>query len=465
MAYYLLRKGYELCGWEGMPFGLRYPDPQHVDFFDRDEYRLVYALDGRHDIVEDNLSPAQKDLLNRLKEQHIAVPSGGEERLEPRQEYRRYPALYKKAVNWSVTGRCNYRCRHCFMSAPDYRGKDLSLAECRHILDELLSCGIRVVQLTGGEPLIHPCLTDLLDEIRQRDILLQVIHSNGRLVDEKLLDELDRRQMRPAFHLSFDGAGRHDWLRSVDGAEEAVIRAFRLLHERGFQTAVSMCLHRHNIGVLKESVDMLASLGVRHLKMAVARPEGRWKRETANYLTQDEANEAILAYLPQYVADGMPVSAQFCGLLDFDREKRIIRIPSAKFSGQPGEERVFACRAVRNNMYISASGRVLPCMSMCGTAMEPMFESVLEKPLTEILTDSFYREMSRLPMGSCIGHNERCSACGYRLLCGAGCRACACAGTGNDYLGIDEEVCHFFRNGWYEKAKEAAEKYRDSFPR
>ena len=464
MAHYLLQKGYELCGWEGLPFALRHPNPLEVEFFDRDEYRVVLALDGRHDIDEGSLTADQRKLLEHLKAQGVAVPCGEEARLDPGQEYQRYPATYKRYVQWSVTGRCNYRCRHCFMSAPDYRGEDLSAAQYRHILDELAACGIRVVQITGGEPLIHPRFYELLDEIRRRDILLEVIYSNGRLVDEKLLDELEKRQMRPAFHMSFDGVGWHDWMRGVDGAEEAVIRAFRLLHERGYETSASMCLHRHNIGTLKESVDLLASLGVSRLKVGVASPEGLWKRETEHFITHDEANEAILSYLPQYVADGMPVSTEFNGILDFDRQNRSITIPFAKFSGEAGAERVSACRAARSSMYISASGRVLPCMPISGTAIEARFESILEKPLAEILTKSFYREMCRLPMSACIEHNERCRACGYRLLCGAGCRANACGAGSVDYLGIDEEACHFFKNGWYERAKEAAEKYRNSFP-
>ena len=48
MAYYVLQDGFELCGWKGLPFGLRYPNPHYTDFFDREDYRLVYRLDGRH---------------------------------------------------------------------------------------------------------------------------------------------------------------------------------------------------------------------------------------------------------------------------------------------------------------------------------------------------------------------------------------------------------------------------------
>ena len=267
MAYYVLRKGFELCGWKGLPFGLRYPNPHYSDFFDKEEYEVVYALDGRHDIDEDTLTDRQKKLLHRLVEYKIAVPSDGKTYLEPWQEYKSFPAMYKSGVQWSITGRCNYNCRHCFMSAPDYNGEDLTLEQSIHILDELRSCGIRTVAVTGGEALVSRNFYPILDEIKKRDFRLETIYSNGELISAHLLDELEKREMHPAFHLSFDGVGWHDWLRGVDGAEKAVIRAFKLLRERGFQTSVSMCLHRHNIGTLRESVNLLASLGVVHVKM------------------------------------------------------------------------------------------------------------------------------------------------------------------------------------------------------
>jgi radical SAM protein with 4Fe4S-binding SPASM domain len=138
--------------------------------------------------------------------------------------------------------------------------------------------------------------------------------------------------------------------------------------------------------------------------------------------------------------------------------------PFERFDGKEEAVQCSACRAARSSMYISPEGRILPCMTMAGTAADTMFESVLEKPLREILTTSHYQDMCRLHMGACIDHNEKCRSCAYRLACGAGCRAKACGETENDYLGIDGDACSFFLNGWYEKAKEAAAKYRDAFP-
>lgn len=42
--------------------------------------------------------------------------------------------------------------------------------------------------------------------------------------------------------------------------------------------------------------------------------------------------------------------------------------------------------------------------------------------------------------------------------------ASACGEIGTDYLGIDEEACSFFEHGWFEKAQEIWEKYKDCFP-
>ena len=463
MSYYVLNKGYALRGWKGLPFGLGHPDPHFVDFFNKEDYKIVYAMDGRHDIKEEELSDTQKEVLKRLIDLNIVAESDGNTFIESYQEYKKYPAMYKRSATWSITGRCNYQCRHCFMSAPDYHGEDLSMEQCIRILDEIDKCGIRSIALTGGEALVNPHFFEILDEIEKRNIILDTVYSNGLLINEKLFDEFEKRGMHPNLHISFDGVGWHDWLRGFAGAEENAIRAFKLAHEKGYRTSSSMCLHKHNISTLRETINLLASLGLVHLKINVATPSGRWKNESEHFISQDEANEAVLAYIPQYIEDGMPLSVQFCGILEFNKENKTIMIPYRKYTGVAGADKAFACGVVKSSMYISPQGRILPCMTLGGTAIDPLFDSILEKPLSDILSDSYYRDICLIKMGECIEHNDKCHDCKYKFMCGAGCRACACGETSTDYLGVDEEVCHFFKNGWYEKAKEVIEKYKDCF--
>ena len=156
MAYYILPENFELCGWKGLPFGLRYPNPHYTDFFDKERYKVIYALDGKHDIKEEELTNRQKKLFRHLVDIKMAIPTDGTARLKPWQEYKTYPGMYKSSVQWSITGRCNYKCRHCFMSAPDYCGEDLTLEQSLHIMDELVKCGYVQEykdQYTPGRPL------------------------------------------------------------------------------------------------------------------------------------------------------------------------------------------------------------------------------------------------------------------------------------------------------------------------
>ena len=66
MAYYVLAEGFELCGWKGLPFGLRYPNPMLTDFFDKEAYRVVYAF---HDEKEKKCLPRRCPKANWRRSQ------------------------------------------------------------------------------------------------------------------------------------------------------------------------------------------------------------------------------------------------------------------------------------------------------------------------------------------------------------------------------------------------------------
>mgnify|MGYP000436072073 CR=1 FL=1 len=83
-----------------------------------------------------------------------------------------------------------------------------------------------------------------------------LIYTNGVLVNEKLLAELDRRGIKPEFTLSFDGVGCHDWMRGMEGAEQAAIDAIKLLKSKGFQVAIETVLYTGNKGTLADTLKL-----------------------------------------------------------------------------------------------------------------------------------------------------------------------------------------------------------------
>lgn len=107
-----------------------------------------------------------------------------------------------------ITSSCNLTCPVCYAgSAPG--GKHLSVAECRQAIDRLVEVEGRpeVLQLSGGEPTIHPQFTEILEYALSRPIDYVQINTNGlRLArDRELVATLARYPGRVEVYFQLDG--------------------------------------------------------------------------------------------------------------------------------------------------------------------------------------------------------------------------------------------------------------------
>ena len=104
-----------------------------------------------------------------------------------------------------ITGRCNLNCPTCFADAG--QGHDLSLPQVEAILDRLMVTEREpeIVQISGGEPTIHPQILDILEAAKSRNIRHIMLNTNGI----RLAQEPDFvRQLayyEPTIYLQFDG--------------------------------------------------------------------------------------------------------------------------------------------------------------------------------------------------------------------------------------------------------------------
>jgi len=104
-----------------------------------------------------------------------------------------------------ITTRCNLGCSTCFADAGS--GYDLSLTQVEAILDRLLDTEgePEIVQISGGEPTIHPQFLDILAAVRKRGIQHVMLNTNGLLLAQ---DRDFVRQLvpyKPIIYLQFDG--------------------------------------------------------------------------------------------------------------------------------------------------------------------------------------------------------------------------------------------------------------------
>jgi len=450
---YLLKEFLLLRGWERLPYALVDTRDGRSLFLNQSTFQALSFCDGVSATASPILFPIHRQIIAELHKKGFIEESQGGARLLDRQKYTRFPCRYIARAHWSITGRCNYRCRHCYMSAPEAKYGELSREQCLDIVQQLAEAGIYSVSLTGGEPLVRPDFLEIIDALLERQISVSQIYSNGALINERLLDQLESRHIRPDFSISFDGVGCHDWMRGVPGAEQKVLDAFRLLHARGFPISVEMSLHKANIHTLEATIRLLAEHGVRWVKTSPTTDSGDWLNEHGRYtLGPEELFDAYLDYIRRYRAAGAPLSIMLGGCFSCDKGSEKYWIPCKKYDGSDGMRRQTVCRSARTTMYISADGRLLPCIPLTGSSLQDEMPKITETGLIQALSDSKYLHAIDTRLDELLAHNEKCNSCEHRLTCGGGCRAGALF-TSKEYLGCDEYTCYLFKSNFEEKIK------------
>jgi 7,8-dihydro-6-hydroxymethylpterin dimethyltransferase len=107
-----------------------------------------------------------------------------------------------------ITSRCDLECPICIANASQTDGWNMGIPELRRVLDGLIRTEgqINVLNFSGGEPLLHPELLQILDEAQsRREIVRVTLSTNGlRLLREpQLVRELGQRNV--CVSLQFDG--------------------------------------------------------------------------------------------------------------------------------------------------------------------------------------------------------------------------------------------------------------------
>ena len=304
--YYRLKEKYNLRGWKLLPYAIVDSETHKAHFVDKTMFDALTLCDGSVDLDLPLISQEVHDSIKDLEEKgYIEICTAGKG-LSERQRYHRYENRFMESAHWSVTGRCNCKCKHCYLSAADGRYGELSHDDVMKITEELGNAGVLSCSITGGEPLVRSDFWEIVDALSERGVYISQIYSNGLLVNEGLLERFKQRGLYPEFNMSFDGVGYHDWLRGINGAEKTVRHAFELCRDNGFPTGAEMCLWKENAHTLRDSINYLASVGCRSLKTNPVSDTGAWHEggyAGKHGLSDDETFEIYLNYLEDYYND------------------------------------------------------------------------------------------------------------------------------------------------------------------
>ena len=156
-----------------------------------------------------------------------------------------------------IADACNLRCPVCYASS----GPDRPVFRSRDHIARMLDAVVRnegqpdVVQISGGEPTIHPDFFEVLDMAKARPIRHVMVNTNGIRIaeDEAFVERLAAYMPDFEIYLQFDSFER-DALMNLRGADLRRIReqALERLNRHGISTTLVVTVKRgvndHEIG-------------------------------------------------------------------------------------------------------------------------------------------------------------------------------------------------------------------------
>ncbi|WP_292941698.1 radical SAM protein [Novosphingobium sp.] len=148
-----------------------------------------------------------------------------------------------------INSACNLACPVCFADAENVHGAHLPLSVIEGMLDALVESEGEsdLVQLSGGEPTIHPQFFEVLDAVKRRPIRHVMINTNGVRIaqDPAFVERLASYAPRLEVYLQFDSLN-DEALVNLRGARLSRVRqaALEALERVGLSTTLVAVVKR-----------------------------------------------------------------------------------------------------------------------------------------------------------------------------------------------------------------------------
>jgi 7,8-dihydro-6-hydroxymethylpterin dimethyltransferase len=209
---------------------------------------------------------------------------------------------------------CNLSCPVCYAESGTHRTTYRSMEQIEAMLDAVVSNEIEpdVVQISGGEPTIHPQFFEVLDAAKRRPIKHLMVNTNGIRIatEEGFAERLAEYMPEFELYLQFDSLKR-DPLMQLRGADLRTVRerALEKLNRLNVSTTLVVTVERGvNDDEMGEIVDFaLQQRCVRGVTFQPVQQAGRLQGYDAakHRLTLSEVRRKILAQTSVFKAEDL----------------------------------------------------------------------------------------------------------------------------------------------------------------
>ncbi|AEF98525.1 radical SAM protein [Methylomonas methanica] len=183
-----------------------------------------------------------------------------------------------KSVCLHINNQCNLQCLHCWSNSGPNGKNVLDMTDIMSFIRTLMPLGLQRVSLSGGEPLLHPEIADIVKELIDKKLKV-VITTNGTKTDFFLnlvlcLSESQRRNLE--VRVSLDGPENIcDSLRGRNVYRKAISSIEAIKSKLGFVAVNSVVGLEVDIPSWIDFYNVLSRLNVNELAIITFSPRGR----------------------------------------------------------------------------------------------------------------------------------------------------------------------------------------------
>jgi AdoMet-dependent heme synthase len=383
-------------------------------------------LQHKYRISEEVASRDVRFIRNKL-EQYGFLVSGSEPAATPLPR--------PETVFFHLTSRCNLSCVHCYVSDAQHpKRAQLPGSLVRRIIDELKSLDGASIVLSGGEPLLHQELWEII-QYASGKVGVQLL-TNGTLIDQKWAEFLSH--MRVRVQISIDGSkdAIHDQVRGK-GSFNRALQGLKYLQAAGIGTRInfSTTVMNQNLDDLPNIISLARSLDVPLVRFLPLRKRGsaRDTWETTGAGLSKRKQEQFYDYTRGLHTDNEGNFKINCGLSGL-----LLSMPE-------GFRKNDIWCSVGKQVVIYANGDAYPCpllmdSQFCmGNVFHDSLEKIVQSDGMAAVCRALVERREKI---------EKCAACTWRNLCQAGCMGQALDNKGT--IWDTDDFCDYRKRAYKE---------------
>jgi MoaA/NifB/PqqE/SkfB family radical SAM enzyme len=341
-------------------------------------------------------------------------------------------------VSIEVTAACNIRCMHCYGRFSRSRVGEMDGERWIELLENLYRCGVRQVEMTGGECTVHEDFDDILEYACSKFDIVALL-TNGIRISDRAFDILTDHAHHVLVQISINGdKDYHTKFTQSDIAFDKATRSVARLAKSSVFVNCPMNVCIENFHLVRPALQQAMALGASRFMPSLIQDYGRFedlKKDAAASSAKGQESGSLSSCPHTFMGKNAAEQVQFAR--DYVDLSRALAAEYEEFATNqltPESEKMKKyfgnCGAVMRTLYVASDGRAMLCPVSAGAGI-PALGNIATSGIETVMCSDYARTLSTLKEPTKDSCAEECKYLG----------TCGCIANGLKHFFEEPDIC------------------------